>query len=414
MSICPEKLFGRTRIFYDEVEITRENVREIVGQIMPVHMKNAAEIQKLYDIYRGKHAILKKVKEIRAEINNQIVINFANCIVTFKTAYLLGKQIQYVSRGEDTMEVSDDVSKEIDRLNRFASDCDKAAKDVELAEWFHICGTSYRYINAVSDAPDSESPFEIYTLDPRFTAVVYSTDIGEKPLFAIKVSKKRKGGKIINVWTRTKLFKIYEMPGKDVKITEEPHYMGRVPVIEYPANNARLGAFEIVLSLLDAINAAVSDLADGREQFINALLVMKGVDIEDEKFKKIREYGGILVPPDGDVKYLVSELNQSQNGETINLMIDTMLEIVGMPNRAGSDTSDSSNGVAILLRNGWSDAESRAADTERIFKKSENEFLRIALRICENLRGMNLQLASVEPHFTRQNTDNLLDRKSVV
>ena len=114
------------------------------------------------------------------------------------------------------------------------------------------------------------------------------------------------------------------------------------------------------------------------------------------------------VPSDGDVKYLVSELNQTQNGETINLMIDTMLEIVGMPKRSGGSGGTSDNGIAVILRDGFADAEARASDTERIFKKSENELLRIALRICEFKRGMSLPLSSVEPHFTRQNTDNLL------
>ena len=108
------------------------------------------------------------------------------------------------------------------------------------------------------------------------------------------------------------------------------------------------------------------------------------------------------------MKYLVSELNQTQNGETINLMIDTMLEIVGMPKRSGTNGGTSDNGIAVILRDGFADAEARASDTERIFKKSENELLRIALKICNAMRGMTLQLASVEPHFTRQNTDNLL------
>lgn len=409
MSVTPERLFGRTVIFWDDVEITKGNVRDIVSRVMPIHIKNAAEIKKLYSIYKGRQSILKKVKEIRPEINNMIVTNFANQIVTFKTGYLLGKPIQYVSRGESTAEVADKVSADIDTLNRYASDCDKAAKDVELAEWFHICGTSYRYINV--DAISDESPFEIYTLDPRKTFVVYSNGIGNKPLFAVQITELQDGTKIKNVWTKNRLFKIREQngsAGSKVTVSEEEHPLGRIPIIEYPANNARLGAFEIVLSLLDAINSAFSDLADGREQFINSLMVIKGADITDEQFSQLRELGGIKVPSDGDVKYLVSELNQTQNGETINLMIDTMLEIVGMPQRAGSDTSDSSNGVAIVLRNGWSDAESRAADTERIFKKSENEFLRIALRICNAKRGMDLQLSSVEPHFTRQNTDNLL------
>lgn len=409
MSVTPEKLFGRRVIFYDDIEITRDNVREVLSHVMPIHRQNAAQIEKLYRIYRGDQAILRKTKEIRPEINNMIVTNFANQIVTFKTGYLLGKPIQYVSRGERTSELSDSVSAEIDSLNRYASDCDKAARDVELAEWFHICGTSYRYINSDKYADENESPFEIFTLDPRFAFVVYSNEIGNKPLFAVQISNKRNGVRIKNVWTRNRLFKIREDKSSNPAIiTEEPHYLGRVPIIEYPANNARLGSFEIVLSLLDAINAAFSDLADGREQFINALMIIKGADITDEQIKQVRELGGIKVPADGDVKYLVSELNQTQNGETINLMIDTMLEIVGMPKRSGGSGGTSDNGIAVILRDGFADAEARASDTERIFKKSENELLRIALRICNAKRGMNLLLSSVEPHFTRQNTDNLL------
>ncbi len=408
MSVQPERLFGRKVIYYDDVEITRENVCDVLTKALTIHRINAAEIKKLYRIFRGKQAILDKVKDIRPEINNKIVTNFANQIVTFKTGYLLGKPIQYVSRGERTTKLSDTVSGEIDTLNRYASDCDKAARDVELAEWFHICGTSFRMIMSNDGLSKDESPFSIYTLDPRFTFVVYSNEVGNKPILGVNSVKKADGTIIYNCWTKNRLFKIKNPVGSISSIIEESeHFYGRVPIIEYPANNARLGAFEIVLSLLDAINAAFSDLADGREQFINSLLVIKGADITDEQFAAMRELGGIKVPAEGDVQYLVSELNQAQNGDTINLMIDTMLEIVGMPKRSGGNGGTSDNGIAIILRDGYSDAESRAADTERIFKKSENEFLRIALRICNAMRGMQLQLASVEPHFTRQNTDNL-------
>lgn len=410
MSVTPERLFGREVIYYDDVEITRQNICDVLNKALTVHRKNAVQIDKLYRIFKGRQAIFDKVKEIRPEINNQIVTNFANQIVTFKTGYLLGKPIQYVSRGERTTELSDTVSREIDALNRYASDCDKAAKDIELAEWFHICGTSFRMVMSDPDRDDSESPFDIFTLDPRFAFVVYSNEVGHKPILGVNSVKKADGTIIYNCWTKDTLYKI-KKPIRDLGsiIDEQQHYYGRVPIIEYPANNARLGSFEIVLSLLDAINAAFSDLADGREQFINSLLVIKGADITDEQFSELRQQGGLKVPADGDVKYLVSELNQTQNGETINLMIDTMLEIVGMPKRSGGSGGTSDNGIAVILRDGFADAEARASDTERIFKKSENEFLRIALHICDAMRNdMNLQLASVEPHFTRQNTDNLL------
>lgn len=409
MSVQPEFLFGRTVIYYDTGEVTRKNICEILSKVLETHRKNALEIDRLYQIFKGNQSIFGKKKTVREEINNKIVVNFANQIVTFKTGYLLGKPIQYVSRGEKTVELSDTVSSEIDDLNRYASDCDKAAKDIELAEWFHICGTSYRLIQSDGTADKDASPFEIHTLDPRTAFVVYSNEVGHKPMLGVLETLQNDGTKIYHCYSRNRYFKVSEpFVFPDSVLDESEHYYGRVPIIEYPANNARLGAFEIVLSLLDAINAAFSDLADGREQFINALLVIKGADITEEQFNELRSQGGIKVPADGDVKYLVSELNQTQNGETINLMIDTMLEIVGMPKRSGTNGGTSDNGIAVILRDGFADAEARASDTERIFKKSENELLRIALKICNAMRGMTLQLASVEPHFTRQNTDNLL------
>ena len=410
MSVQPEFLFGRRVIYYDTGEITRENVCDILNKALEIHRHNALEIDRLYQIFKGNQAIFGKTKTVREEINNRIVVNFANQIVTFKTGYLLGKPIQYVSRGEKNIELSDTVSSEIDSLNRYASDCDKAAKDIELAEWFHICGTSYRLILADGN-PDSESPFEIHTLDPRTAFVVYSNEVGHKPMLGVLETLQNDGTKIYHCYSRNKYFKVSEpfvMP--DSILDEQDHYYGRVPIIEYPANNARLGAFEIVLSLLDAINAAFSDLADGREQFINALLVIKGADIPDEDFKKVKEYGGIKVPSDGDVKYLVSELNQTENGETIKLMISTMLTIAGIPDRSGNEGGTSDNGIAVFLRSGYEDSEMNAERFERIFTKSENEFLKIVLRICNCMKGMQLKLESVEPHFTRQNTDNMLTK----
>jgi len=55
-----------------------------------------------------------------------------------------------------------------------------------------------------------------------------------------------------------------------------------IPIIEYPANKARLGAFEIVLPLLDAINNVESNRMDGVEQFIQAFWKFIGCHIEKD------------------------------------------------------------------------------------------------------------------------------------
>lgn len=418
IGVEPLPLFGRRVIYYDADKITKDNIEDALSKALAIHAKNEYEIKQLYDIYKGKMTVLEKQKDVREEINNKIVANFPNAVVSFHTGYFLGKPIQYVSRGEKTEELNSAVSNWIDELNRFSDDCNKPSDDMTLAEWMFICGTAYR-LTLPSEYSDNESPYDTFVLDPQDTLVVYSSDVGHKRLMGVTKIKRASGQIVFNCYTDAEFFKIstnnnvISSPYVGGFTIEErkSHVVGRVPIVEYPTCEARIGAFELVLPLCDAINMALSDMADGRQQFVNALMVIKGADITDEQFMQMRYLGGVKVPETGDIKYLVSELDQTQGTEAINLMIDIMLQIAHMPKRSGGNGGTSDNGVAVVLRDGYADAEGYANRIERIFKKSENESLRIALRIC-NIHDpkFKLKLSDVEPHFTRLNTDNMLAR----
>ena len=73
--------------------------------------------------------------------------------------------------------------------------------------------------------------------------------------------------------------------------------------------------------------------------------------------------------------------------------------------KGGSSTSDT--GAAILLRDGWQQCEARAQQTEKLYRKSEREFLRLVLRIMGETRDIDLKLSQVECKFTRRQHDNL-------
>lgn len=396
-------LFGRRVIYTDCDEITAANVVEVLKKALATHDVNRGEIEYLYDYYKGKQPILHRVKEVRSEINNKIVENRANEIVAFKVGYLMGEPLQYVSRGNE------DCSDAINTLNEFVFAEDKAAKDKELADWFTICGTAYRMTLPDKLNEEDESPFEIYTLDPRDCFIVYHSGLGNKPMMGVKYMTREDNVKVYSCYTKDTYFEIHDETLKKV----EGHTLGMIPIIEYPANVARQGAFEIVLPLLDAINETASDRIDGVEQFIQALLMFKGVDIESDDFDTLKEKGGIKVPVDGDVKYLVQELNQSQTQTLVDHMYNTVLTICGMPNRnGGSSTSDT--GSAVIMRDGWSAAEARAKDTELMFKKSEKQFLKLVLTISNTLRGLNLKLSNIEIRFTRRNYENIQEKAQVL
>ena len=82
-----------------------------------------------------------------------------------------------------------------------------------------------------------------------------------------------------------------------------------------------------------------------------------------------------------------------------------------MPTTTKGGASTSDTGAAVFLRDGWSQCEARAKDTEDIFKATEKQFLRLALRIIRDMGGeFNLNLSEVECKFTRRQHDNLLTK----
>jgi len=396
-------LFGREVLYSAESEITAGNLIDVLNEVLPIHNQNSLEIDYLYKYYRGRQPILDRQKQIRPEICNKIVENHAYEIVDFKKGYVFGEPVQYVRRGEGIEE------NKIPLLNNYMFMADKAQKDKELAEWFYICGTAYRM---VLPGDNEDVPFEIDTLDPRYTFVVYNNGFGKRPLMAGKcVITKTPAGEekeLYSIYTPTTYFEVMD----NEIIKNEPHALGYIPIIEYPANMSRLGAFEIVLPLLDALNNTISNRMDGIEQFIQSFMKFVNCDIDEETFLALKELGALKVKSDStnpaDVDIISQELDQSQTQITKDDIYRTILIICGMPDRHQNARSTSDTGNAVLLRDGWSAAEARARDTELIFKSSEKQFLKVVLRILKDVSGIDIKLSEIDIKFTRNKTDNLL------
>lgn len=400
---------GRRMIKSSVKEVTDKNVVEVLFRAMETHNLNRSEIDYLWKYYRGEQPIRHRVKDVRPEICNKIVENRANEIVSFKVGYLCGEPIQYVSRNG-----GEEIVKQINALNEMMFAEDKASQDQELVEWQMICGTAFRLVLPDEPNEEDEAPFELYTLDPRDTFVVYSNEIGNKPLMAVKYSVDENEVTHYSVYTENR----YYLIDGDLLVESTPHALDMIPIFEYPANNARLGAFEIVLPLLDAINNVESNRMDGIEQFIQAFWKFIGCNIDKEKFELFKEMGAILVPPSDnggniDVDLIVKELNQTQSQTLKEDIYNAVLTICGMPNRnGGSSTSDT--GSAVLLRDGWSDAEARAKDSENVFKRSEKKMLKLVLRICRDIGGLTLFLKDIDMKFTRRNYEAIQSKSQVL
>ena len=404
--------YGRLKIYTDASIITTENVVDEVAKAYATHCVNQNDISLLWDYYRGKTRIRNKEKEVRAEINHKINENRAYEIVGFHKGYVFGEPIQYVRRENATSKLGDDaIATDINALNGYMSDANKASCDNSLAEWLYIAGTSYRLAlpNKQWTMDGDEAPFEIFALDPRRTFVVYSNDIRESPVMGVCCVEKEHGEKVFSVYTENSYFEFVEHG----EVREVKHALGMIPIIEYPANNARLGVFEIVMTMLDALDELQSNRMDDIVQFVNSFLAILGGQLDEETYKKLEEWKTLCLPEGTDAKYLSPTMSQGDIQTLKSDFYQSILTICGVPNRnGGSSTSDT--GSAVILRDGWESAEARAKDTEETFKRSEKLFLKLALRILRDTVGTKLRVADIVTHFTRRNYDNIASKSQVL
>ena len=211
---------GRRMIKSSVKEVTDKNVVEVLFRAMETHNLNRSEIDYLWKYYRGEQPIRHRVKDVRPEICNKIVENRANEIVSFKVGYLCGEPIQYVSRNG-----GEEIVKQINALNEMMFAEDKASQDQELVEWQMICGTAFRLVLPDEPNEEDEAPFELYPLDPRDTFVVYSNEIGNKPLMAVKYSVDENEVTHYSVYTENR----YYLIDGDLLVESTPHALDMIP-----------------------------------------------------------------------------------------------------------------------------------------------------------------------------------------
>ena len=411
-------LHGRRQIFTNEPTITPANVVKVLNDALAVHLRNRSEEEYLSKYVRGIQPILDRIKAYHNEINNKVVVNVANQIVTFKTAEFAGEPIQYVSRGSKKS-----VPKKVEKLNSLMLSEGKQSKDMDLAYKMFTNGVGYRLVlrDKAEDVAKGElldeAPFEIYVPDSRNTFVIRLNDVTKRVVAGVTYVflDEAKNDVLFTVYTDNAAYKIRgtAIHADDI-IEAVVHNFGMVPLIEYPCNSVYMSPIEVVHDLLNAYSTVMSNRVDGIEQFIQAIMVFEGVDITREDFLELKDLGAIKLPPSMDgrqsrVYYLNEQLDQSQTQTLVDDIYHTILQIVGMPSQGNANTSDSSNNGAVILKNGWWNAEARSLETAGMWKEAETTFLKIVLKICAEANVLNgLAVSDVETKFSRRNYEDLL------
>lgn len=407
------ELRGRREIFTDVEEITKENICEVMDEAFATHLLNAAEITYLQDYEKGKQPILERIKEVRPEINFKIVENHANEITTFKVGYVFGSPITYVQRAtiDANGNKADVDDKAIGILNEMMFEESKASKDRALGKDISACGVGYRIVLPKKERT-GVSAVDILRLNPNTTFIVKANNIYKTKLGGATYTTTKDNVVRMGVYTKDAYYTLQKDKGGFEIVSVEGNPIG-IPVIEYRNDDERMCCFERVIPLLDALNVATSDRANGLAQFVQAILWMNNCEVDKAQMEELKDKLGLLTKSEpgnpASVQYLTATLDQSQTQTLIDYIYEQILQIAGVPGREQS--TGGNTGQAVLLSNGWQIAETQAKSLEQIFSESEREMLALILKICamtETNEVANLKLSDIDIKFSRNRTDSLL------
>lgn len=360
------------------------------------HQQQRDRFDKLNRYYDGEHEILKRTLSNPDLPNNKLVCNHAEYITDMATGYFIGNPITYKD---------DDVEPILDNFKKI----DIHTVDTELCRDISINGIGHELVYMTSDVvPIPKST----NIDPRNIFLVVDDTVEYKSMFSVHYYPKydidnNTVGYYVNVYTDSKtikyLFKDLRSEQCEV-IKEESHYFKKVPVIEYWNKKNLKGDFEGVLTLIDAYNLLQSDRVNDKEQLVDALLAVIGVSFGDdeaemtETAKLLKRMKVLELPAEGDAKWLVKQLNETEVEVLKKALKDDIHEFSKVPCMTDENFASQASGVAMKYK--LLGLEQLAKTKEGYYKTGLRERLQIYANIF-NIKGNNIDVSNTEINMTR-------------
>ena len=403
--------YGRQRIILDYQEVTPDNLFEVMSKVLPIHKQNAKDCDYLINYFLGDQDILNRTGVYTNNINNTTVVNYAFPITREIVGYTFGNGVELLQRD---MKYQKDVSKLSDIYTYEFS----YYVDICSAIYSSICGLGYQITLPSKDITKDMTPDVpiVYDyLDPRFTFIVQSTEIGNPVILSGYFIKNKLTGK----WEYTCYTNKYKFTfnyGEPKSLRTSVNILGINPISMVENSLFLTGDWEQAIAVMNASNMVASDSLNDIEGTIKALLVIIGAEFDDadEDAKRIKEKR-ILTLTKGngnlanlDAKFIAPQLDSTSVENIRKYLEDARNVITGIPDRS-ANSSGGDTGTAVLNRDGWTDIEIVARLKELFFKKAKKQQLAVGIKILKNLGLLSddLSVMNIDVIIGRHTTDNL-------
>lgn len=242
---------------------------ELLGTLLRRHAQERVRLDEIGEIYARRHRITSR-RRLAGLPNNRLAHDLPGYIATMAAGYLVGSPVRYAPPDgqEDAFEA----------VRRAYGEASVESVDAELAMDAAVYGKAVELCYA-----DALARPRVAQMDPRSSFVVYDDTVEHAPLFGVACrdfmdEQLRRRGERISVYG-PHIIRHFERVGSETprEVGRQAHYFGGVPMVEYWNNAREQGDFEPVMGLIDAYDALQSDRVNDKQQFTDAVFVLKGV-----------------------------------------------------------------------------------------------------------------------------------------
>lgn len=390
-------------------EITPDIARDYIKKH---NSKELPRLSKLEDYYCGNHPINGRKKSDGLS-NNIVMTNHAAYIAKFTAAYLVGAPVAYSAKdGSD-----------ITALTAYLDLADSATQDADLALDAAVFGRAYELMYMSSD--ERPTP-RLARISPLNAFVVYDDTVEQNPVFGVYYYPVFEAGKSDPKYYRCALLTAeYSQeftldPRFVLTAQDEPeqHFFGAVPLDEIFNDGQRQGDFEQVTSLIDAYNTLQSDRVNDKEQFVDALLLIKGQVLGDDNNEKSETYNAIKenrvleLTQDGDASFLTRQFDEASIEVLRKSIVSDIHKISGVPDMSDESFAGNSSGVAMKYK--LLNLEQLTKTKERYFAEGLRYRIKCFANVIAAKGGAYIDAANINISFTRSLPANELELAQVV
>ena len=318
-----------------ETKLTTDLLQKIINKF---NTTTLPKLQRYKDYYDGKQAILNKSYKDNTKECNHIVTNYCKIITDTYSGYICGKPISYTSNNniEDVQEV----------INYN----DSTAEDMQWVTNALVYGVGYElhWIDKYSQVRYSQ-------VNPLNCFAIYDNTLDCELLYFVRWYKADTTDEsdryIVEVYSDSTI-KTYETHGINGSLMlkdEKPHFFGDVPVSVFYLNENEDNIFNSIMSLNDAYNELQSSEVDDFNAWVDAYLVLKGMDADKEDIQSMKENRVLLLPEDAAAEWLVKNANDTQIVNMLENIKKNIFKVTACPDMA-DETFLAQSGTALAYK----------------------------------------------------------------